>query len=233
MGNIHQNHFPNESNAYRKKRDELLNEEIKLRKKLEEIASLRRALPLGGTLKENYVFEEGAIDLSDNTSIKQTRFSELFSEGKNSLIIYSFMFGPESETPCPACTSILDSFNGIAPHVMDRVNFVVVAKASIQKIRTWASARSWHNLRLLSSSNNSYNADYFAENPDWGQMPAINVFNKTDDVISHFYNTELLYAPPEEGQHPRHADPVWPLWNLFDMTPEGRGTDWGPKYSYD
>lgn len=228
MSKIHQNRFPNESNAYRDSRDELLVAEMALRKQYEQVAELRRALPTGGMLKEDYIFEE----LVQN-SIQQSNLSTLFSPGKNSLIIYSFMFAPEAEKPCPACTSILDSFNGIAPHVMDRVNFAVVAKAPIQKVTSWGSNRGWRNLRLLSSANNTYNTDYFAENEDSGQVPAINVFNKTESGIYHFYNTELLYAPAEDGQHPRHADPVWPLWNLFDLTPEGRGIDWGPKYTYE
>jgi predicted dithiol-disulfide oxidoreductase (DUF899 family) len=130
------------------------------------------------------------------------------------------------------CTSILDSFNGAAPHVRDRVNFVVVARAPIEKMRDWARSRHWTNLRLLSSGKNSYNADYFAESPKSGQMPAINVFTKRDDGIYHTYNTELYYVPAEPGQHPRHADLLWPLWNIFDLTPDGRGTDWWPKYSY-
>jgi predicted dithiol-disulfide oxidoreductase (DUF899 family) len=232
MGNYHDNQFPGESDTYRQSRDELLQAEMDLRKQIEAVSALRRRLPAGGTVKEDYIFEESTNDLSDCDTVKQTRFSELFAPDKNSLIIYSFMFAPEAETPCPACTSILDSFNGISPHVSDRVNFAVVAKAPLNKIREWAKDRGWNNLRLLSSGNNTYNTDYFAENDEWGQMPAINVLDKTEDGIYHFYNTELLYAPSEEGQHPRHADPFWPLWNLFDITPEGRGTDWFPKYSY-
>jgi len=233
MGNYHDNKFPGESDAYRQSRDELLESEIALRRQNEKVANQRRQLPQGGILKEDYVFEEGAKYLSDTEIIRKTIFSELFAPEKDSLVIYSFMFAPDADTPCPACTSILDSFNGISPHVSDRVNFAVVAKAPLNKIREWARGRGWNNLRLLSSGNNTYNTDYFAENDEWGQMPAINVFNKTDDDIYHFYNTELLYAPSEDGQHPRHADPFWPLWNLFDITPEGRGTDWFPKYSYD
>lgn len=84
----------------------------------------------------------------------------------------------------------------------------------------------------MSSGNNTYNADYFAETADGAQMPAINVFRKTDHGIFHFYSAELLYAPTEAGQNPRHADLIWPLWNLFDLTPDGRGVDWFPKYSY-
>jgi predicted dithiol-disulfide oxidoreductase (DUF899 family) len=107
----------------------------------------------------------------------------------------------------------------------------VVAKAPIDRIRERARERGWNNLRLLSSSHNTYNRDYFAESNERGQMPAINVFQKTNDQIYHFYNSELLYAPTEPGQDPRHVDLIWPIWNLFDLTPQGRG-DWRPKLSY-
>lgn len=232
MGKFHEKRFPGESKTYRAARNKLLEAEMKLRKQLEEVAALRRQLPRGGKVKEDYLFEEGAPDLSDQSTVRQTRLSELFEAGKNSLIIYSFMFAPESEKPCPMCTSVLDGLNGSALHVGDRVNLAVVAKAPIQKIRDWARGRGWRNLRLLSSGKNTYNRDYFAEGDEWGQMPAINVFHKAKEGICHFYNAELLYAPSAKGQHPRHADLIWPLWNLFDLTPEGRGTDWYPKFSY-
>lgn len=233
MGRFHDKSFPGESEAYREARDALLAAEMDLRRQMESVAALRRKLPLGGKLKEDYIFEEGARDLSDLETIKRTRFSELFAPGKDSLILYSFMYALDADTPCPMCTSILDGLNGNAPHVQDRVNLAVVAKAPIRKIRSWAKGRNWHNLRLLSSGNNAYNGDYFAEGAEWGQMPALNVFRRRDGGIYHFYNAELLYAPHEEGQHPRHVDLIWPLWNLFDLTPVGRGTDWYPKFSYD
>jgi predicted dithiol-disulfide oxidoreductase (DUF899 family) len=233
MGKFHQKQFPGEGEAYRKARDELLQMEIDLRKRIEEVAAFRRTLPLGGKLKDEYVFEEGAVDLADQVTVKQTRFSELFAKGKQSLIIYSFMYAPEADKPCPMCTSILDGLNGNSPHVNNRVNFAVIAKAPIQKIRSWALSRGWKNLRLLSSLKNTYNADYFAENSEGSQLPALNVFQKTAEGIYHFYNTELLYVPPEKGQNPRHVDLIWPLWNLFDLTPEGRGTSWFPKFSYE
>jgi predicted dithiol-disulfide oxidoreductase (DUF899 family) len=232
MKYYHGNRFPGENDTYRKARYGLLEKEIELRKNLEEVAKLRRSLPFGGKIKKDYIFEEGAFDLSDMHTVKDIRFSELFSKGKDSLIIYSFMYPSDSSTPCPMCTSVLDGLNGIIPHARERVNLVVVAKASIQKIRSWASERGWTNLRLLSSGKNSYNADYFAENAEWGQMPAINVFQKTKNGIYHFYNAELLYTPMENGQETRHADLIWPLWNLFDLTPYGRGADWHPKLSY-
>ncbi len=134
---------------------------------------------------------------------------------------------------CPSCTSILDVLGGQLPHVTDRVNFTVVAKAAINDIRAWARKRGWRHLRLLSSRNNSYNRDYLGETEDWGQVPSLNVFRKTDDGIYHSYNTEMLFARTEEDQEPRHVDLIWPLWNLFDLTPEGRGTDWHPRFDYD
>ncbi len=233
MGKFHSKEFPGEGETYRGARDELLEAEMKLRKHLEEVAALRRQLPRGGKVKEDYLFEEGAPDLSDQSIVRQTKLSELFEAGKNSLIIYSFMFAPDSEKPCPMCTSVLDSLNGSGLHVRDRVNFAVVAKAPVHKIRDWARGRGWKNLRLLSSGKNTYNRDYFAEGDQGGQMPAINVFQKSEEGIYHFYNAELFYVPAEKGQHPRHADLIWPLWNLFDLTPDGRGTDWYPRYSYD
>ena len=232
MGAFHNKNFPNESEEYRKKRDDLLKSEIALRKQIEEVARQRRELPLGGKIKEDYVFEEGAIDLSDDQSIKRVSFSELFEDGKKSLFIYSFMFVPGASQPCTSCNSILDGLNGQARHIKDRVNFAVVAKAPIDQLRTWARERGWDGLRLLSSYNNTYNTDYGAEDPKGNQWPAANVFCRNDDGIYHFYNTELLYGPTEEGQNQRHVDMIWPLWNVLDMTPKGRGTDWYPKHSY-
>ena len=230
---FHDKRFPGESEAYRRARDALLARERELRRENEEVAALRRDLPLGGKLKEDYVFEEGAADPLDRGTAVQTRFSELFGEGKRALVIYSFMYGTGSETPCPMCTALLDSLDGSAPHIGDRVSLAVVARAAIGKVSDWATSRGWRNLRLLSSADNAYNVDYFAEAPDGAQLPAINVFRRTKEGISHSYNAELFHIPPEPGQHPRHADLIWPLWNVFDLTPDGRGTDWFPKTSYD
>jgi len=232
MGQFHAIKFPGETEAYRHKRDQLLDAEINLRKQIEHVAALRRQLPQGGLLKEDYVFTESAGDLSNHSTTKQTKLSELFAAGKNTLVIYSFMFAPDWEKACPSCSSILDGIDGGAQHVYAKVNFAVVAKAPIEKIREWARGRGWSKLRLLSSQGNSYNRDYFAESDQRGQMPALNVFQKANQQIHHFYNSELLYAPTEPDQDPRHVDLIWPMWNLFDMTPEGRGRDWRPKHSY-
>ena len=232
MGQHHVDRFPGESDDYRAARDALLGAERALRQQIEAVAAQRRGLPLGGALKENYAFEEGAADLDDRDTVTRTRLSELFAPGKDNLVVYSFMYAPDGD-PCPMCTTFLDSLNGTAQHIGDRVNLVVVAKAPIAVIRGWARGRGWHNLRLLSSGNTTYNTDYIAERDGTSQIPILNVFRKTGDGIFHAYATELLYAPAEGGQHNRHIDMMWPLWNFFDLTPEGRGTDWWPQLSYE
>jgi predicted dithiol-disulfide oxidoreductase (DUF899 family) len=228
----HPNRFPGESEAYRKARNELLEAEIALRRNIESVAALRRKLPLGGALKEDYVFEEGPLGLSESQELRRTRLSELFHPGKDTLAIYSYMFGPKMQAPCVSCTSILDSLNGASPHVTQRINFVAVAKSPTARIRTVARERGWNHLRLLSSAGNTYNLDYHGEDAKGDQLPSLNVFVRRDGKIHHSYHTELLFAPSEPGQDGRHVDMIWPLWNLFDFTPEGRGKDWYPKLKY-
>ena len=161
--------------------------------------------------------------------------------GKNSLAIYSFMFprspqdgrpGPSAgsasrltleESPCPSCTALLDQLDGAAEHVAQRLNFVVAAKTPLPRLLAFAEERGWRRLRLLSSANNSYNRDYFGETADGIQQPMLNVFHRDDSGVRHFWGAELLYAPTDPGQDPRHVGTLEPLWNLFDLTPEGRG----------
>ena len=131
------------------------------------------------------------------------------------------------------CTSMLDSLDGAAKHAGQRVDLVVVAKSPIQRIRAFARERGWRNLRLLSSANTSYNRDYHGENEQGAQTPALNVFTRKDGRIRHTWSSELMFAPEDPGQNARHVDLMWPLWNLFDYTPEGRGKDWYPRLAYD
>ena len=215
--------FPGEDASYRDARDKLLEAEMQLRKQLESVAALRRKLPSGGRIPQDYVFDE------DNG---QVLFSQLFKSETPTLMVYNFMFGPAMSQACTSCTSILDGLNGMAPHVLDRVPLVVVAKSPMPRIREFAKERGWTNLRLVSSAHNTYNLDYHGELENGSQMPMLNVFIKRGDAIHHFYRTELLYAPVEQGQDARHVDLVWPLWNLFDLTPEVRGKQWYPKLRY-
>lgn len=221
-------HFPNESRAYRKARDQLLKAEVKLRREVEAVAKLRRKLPLGGEVPEDFVFEEQA----DVIGIRKIRLSQLFAPGKDTLILYSYMYSQSMQNPCPMCTSIVDSLEGAADHVNQRVNLAIVAKSPLPRIMTFARNRGWRHLRFLSSADNSYNRLYHGENAEGRQTPAMNVFVKKDGQVRHFWSSELMFAKADKGQAPRHVDMIWPLWNLLDLTPEGRGTDWLPKISY-
>lgn len=215
------NHFPNEKPKYRAARKKLLKAELALRKQVEQVAALRRKLPGGGEVPEDYPFEaeQGKV-----------RLSELFVNG-NTLVAYSFMFGPAMAKPCPMCTAFLDGLNGNAMHIAQRTNLAVIAKSPLERILEFARSRGWSKLKLLSSQNNHYNRDYHAETDDGAQMPILNVFRK-DKAVRHFYATEMLFAQDEKGQNARHIDLMWPLWNVLDVTPEGRGKDWYPKLQY-
>jgi predicted dithiol-disulfide oxidoreductase (DUF899 family) len=213
-----------------------LEAEAGLRRAIEQVAVQRRALPAGGVVPDDYRFEEAA----DGTEV---RFSELFAPGKDTLVIYSFMFprysgdtrpGPAegetarlslAETPCASCTSILDSLDGAAPHLAQGLNLAVIAKSAPDRIRNFARERGWRHLRLLSSRSNAYNRDYHAETPEGEQMPIVNVFLRDGDQFRHTWASELMYAPRDPGMEPRHVDSIWPIWNLLDMTPGGRGTE--------
>jgi predicted dithiol-disulfide oxidoreductase (DUF899 family) len=218
-----QDRFPNESVEYRRARDRLLEAEIALRRQIEAVAAQRRALPPGGEVPEDYVFEEGE-------DAHPVRMSQLFA-GKPTLIAYSFMYGPKVDHACPNCTSILDALDGEAQHVTQRVGLVVIAKSPIARIRAHARQRGWRSLRLLSSAANSYNADYHGENAQGGQTSALNVFTLKNGVVRHSFGAELHNGPSDPGQDPRHVDSIWPLWSLLDFTPEGRG-DFRPKLQY-
>lgn len=228
---LHDRRYPGEDQAYRAARNTLLSAELELRRKIEEVAALRRALPAGGAVAEDYVFEEGGSDLADRETVRKVRMSELFLRG-DTLIAYSFMYGPKAKAACPMCTSMLDGLNGNATHVAQRTNLVVIARSPIARIREHARQRGWSSLRLLSSAGNDYNRAYFAESPDGEQFPALNVFVRRGGAIHHFWGAELFFVPSEPGQNPRHVDSIWPLWNVLDLTPEGRGEGWYPRLDY-
>ncbi len=218
---LHPVRFPGETEAYRDARNALLLAERDLRDRMESVAARRRRLPLGGRVKEDYTFDGPTGPV---------RLSGLFSSGTGSLIVYSFMYGPTAAQACPMCTSFLDGLDRYAPHVTRRVALAVVARSPIERILAHAATRGWERLRLLSSAGNTYNADYAAETPDGGQLPACNVFTRTPEGIFHFWAAELLYV--RGPGHPRHVDLLWPIWSFFDLTPEGRG-DWMPELAYD
>jgi predicted dithiol-disulfide oxidoreductase (DUF899 family) len=234
---LHHLAMPGESADYRVARNKLLAEEMALRRQIESVAALRRALPAGGAVAQDYVFDadDGPLKLSD-----------LFKQGMDTLAIYSFMYGPEAKLPCTGCTHFLDGLEGMVQHITRRINLAVVAKSPLPRLLSLARARGWRTLPLLSTHGNTYDRDYFGDSsglPDavlkqqefkageeW-DMPMLNVFQQRGKVISHFWGSEMLYVPSEPGQEYRHNDALDSLWNMLDLTPVGRG-DFHPQLSY-
>ena len=200
--------YPNESREYRDARDALLKDEQDLVARVKALAAKRRTLPPGGELKEDYVFQwasEGKVG-------QRVKFSELFGD-KSTLLIYSFMFGPSWDNPCPSCTSLMDVFDRSWYQVSRNAAFVAIAKAPAAKINAWATPRGWTQIPLLSGFESTYQADYKCQDSDEMQQPVMHVFRKQGGKILHFWGTESTS---------NHVDTVWPYWNLMDFTPEGR-----------
>jgi predicted dithiol-disulfide oxidoreductase (DUF899 family) len=240
--NLQHLHFPGETATYRAARNALLQEEMALRRQIERVSAQRRALPPGGVVAQDYVFE-GLRPDGNPTRIK---LSELFLAGQDSVALYSFMYGPERQSPCPGCTHWLDSMDGVMRHSPQRIGVYIVAKSPLPRLLAFARQRGWNHLIFLATAGNDYDRDYFGDSSglepamreqqdfkdgkEW-DMPMLNVFQREAGLVRHFWGSEMLYVPMDEGQDYRHNDLLDPLWNLFDLTPEGRGR-FQPKLSY-
>ena len=201
--------YPNESKEYRAARAALLKDEQELVDKVKSVAEKRRKLPLGGELKEDYEFQWA----NDGKVGKSVKFFELFAD-KNTLLLYSWMFGPSWDKPCPSCTSLMDGFDRTWYQVSQHAAFAAIAKAPAERINAWAKERGWLQIWLVSGSQSPFQSDYKCQgDSDDMQLPVMHVFQKRDGKVFHFWGTELPA---------NHVDTVWPYWNLMDFTPEGR-----------
>ena len=216
--------FPNESAVYRGARQALLAEEIELRRHIERVAEQRRALPPGGEVTGDYRFvgEHGETD-----------FAGLFGD-KQTLAVYSYMFGPQRERPCPMCTSLLSAWDGEARDVEQNVALAVVARSPVERLLAFKRNRGWRDLKLYSDANEHYSRDYLAIDADGGDgdSAAFNVFTRRDGVIRHFWSGEMGFETADPGQDPRGAPDLMPLWTILDCTPEGRRPTWYPSLEY-
>ena len=209
--------FPNESAEYRVARNKLLAEEIELRRAIERVAAQRRELPSGGEIPKDFEFsgEQGTV-----------RLSELFGD-KDTLLVYSMMYGPLRKGPCPMCTSFLNSWNGTAMNLRQRVAVVVTARSPIDRLAQYKAQRGYTNLPFVSDLSGDYTRTYV--NPDDADVPGFSVFVRRDGKIHHFYSGEMSGEMADSGQDPRGAPDADPLWLMLDMTPGGRGGKWYPE----
>jgi predicted dithiol-disulfide oxidoreductase (DUF899 family) len=220
--------FATESPEYRKLRNELVEAEIALKDHRERVAALRRQLPLD-TVMQDYEFHEGPADLNQNTPVQPIRLSQLFDKPDQPLVVYQYMFGGAQKRPCPSCTMWVDGFNGVANHLRQTMNFAIIAQASVADLRDWAKQRGWHALRLVSSEGTDFKTFLGYQDAEGRQNPGVSVFKKLPDgTVRHFYSCS---AKMSDEVKLRGIDLLSPVWNLLDLTPDGRG-NWDPKLNY-
>ena len=211
---------PNESNEYRHARDELLAEEIELRRHIERVAAQRRALPPGGIVPKDYAF------VGENGHVS---FSSLFGD-KQTLAVYSYMYGPKRAQPCPMCSSLMAAWDGESLDVEQRIALVMVARSPIERLLAVKKERGWQHLRLYADMDGDFTRDYVSA--DDADMAGFNVFTRRDGSVRHFWSGEMGGGTADPGQDPRGAPDLMPLWTILDNTPEGRGADWYPSLNY-
>lgn len=229
-GTFRQTNLDNEPQEYLLKREELRLAEIELRAQRERVAELRRKLPQGPAVQD-YLFEEGPSSLgSGDTPVRKVRLSQLFTKPRRSVVLYQFMYGKKQTKPCPMCTALIDALNGVANHIAQNVDLAIVAAADPSALRSHARQRGWDRLRLLSAGSSTFKYDFGSEDKEGNQDSAISVFTRDDDgTVRHSYTGHpWLDADLNE----RGLDELVPIWNVMDLTRQGRG-DFYAKLDYD
>ena len=219
-----------ESDEYRERREELRRAEIELIEHGERVAAMRRALP-DGSVVEDYVFLEGPRDLdAGDTPVREVRLSELFTGPDRALVVYHLMYGKAQTSACPMCTMWIDGFNGVAHHVEQNADLVVVAAADPAELRAHARDRGWNRLRLLSCGHNSFKFDLRSEDGDGSQDSTVSVFRRDGSgAVRHVYTAHPWVS---DQMRERGIDQLCATWHLLDLTPHGRG-DWYSQLSYE
>ncbi len=219
----------NESAEYVAAREQLRIAEIELMRERERVAEMRRSLPPGPVV-DDYVFLEGPRALDDGDApVSTVRLSELFTRPDRPLVVYHLMYGKAQTDPCPMCTQWIDGFNGIAHHLEQNVDLVVVAAADPVALRAHARKRGWTRLRLLSCGDSTFKHDLGSEEDDGSQDSTVSVFVRDDDgTVRHTYTAHpSMSADVRE----RGIDLLCATWHLLDLTPRGRG-EWYSSLSY-
>ena len=214
--------YPNDSAEYREARVALLAEEVELRRHIERVAAQRRALPPGGEARDYRFKDEDG---------KTVSLAGLFG-GHDTLVIYFWMYGPERERPCPMCTSFLGSLDIPVRDISQRIAMAVIGRSPVERQLAFARERGWSNLKFYATVGDDFARDYRGLAPDGSEWPALDVWVRCDGKVLHFWGSELG-GTADPGQDARGAPDPTPLWNILDLTPAGRGTDWFPALAYD
>lgn len=205
----------------------LLEREKELTRRRDAVNVLRRQLPMV-RVEKHYRFEGpgGTVPLL-----------ALF-EGARQLIVYHFMFDPEWEEGCPACSFLVDNI-GHPSHLRARsTRLVLVSRAPLEKILPFKARMGW-SVPWVSSFGNDFNYDFHVtmdeavapveynyrskaelleRGESWfteGESHGVSVFLRQSDAVFHTYSA---YA--------RGAEFLLGTYNYLDLTPLGRQEDW-------
>jgi predicted dithiol-disulfide oxidoreductase (DUF899 family) len=213
--------YPNDSAAYRRARTALLAEEIELRRHVERVAAQRRELPVGG--------EPPPYRFRDENG-RTVGLDHLFGD-HDTLVTYFWMYGPERERPCPMCTAFLGALDVPVRDIAQKVAFAVLGRSPVARQLAFARERGWRNLPFYETVGDDFARDYRGLAPDGSEWPALDVWVRREGRVHHFWAPELAETA-DPGQDPRLAVDPTPLWNILDLTPAGRGSDWYPRLEY-
>ena len=214
--------YPGDSDEYRKARTALLAEEIELRRHIGRVAAQRRALPAGGEAKGyRFVNEEG----------KEIGLADLFGR-HDTLVSYFWMYGPQRPRPCPMCTAFINSLEAAARDLDQRVALAVIGRSPLSRQLAFARERGWRFLKFYTTIGDDFPTDYRGLAPDGTEWPMLDVWTRQGTTVRHFWGSEMGSETADPGEDPRNAPDPEALWNMLDLTPGGRGTDWYPKLEY-
>jgi predicted dithiol-disulfide oxidoreductase (DUF899 family) len=201
---------------------ELLKEEKELTRRSDALARWRQDLPWV-KVDKNYVFDApgGKVTLAD-----------LFA-GRNQLVIYHFMFGPDWQEGCPSCSFVSDHFDGALPHLAARdVTMAVVSRAPLAKIEEFKKRMDWR-FKWVSSYGGDFNTDFhvsFSEEElaqgkvDYNytmqefpsaEAPGLSIFYK--DAAGDVFHTYSTYG--------RGLEALMSTYRILDLVPKGRDED--------
>ncbi|HVI98863.1 MAG TPA: DUF899 family protein [Sphingomonas sp.] len=221
MAEAHPTRWPGESADYRRARTDLLAEEIELRRQIQRVAEHRRALPPGPEAKDyRFLDAEG----------RELGLADLFGR-HHTLFTYFWMYGPERERPCPMCTSFVGSLDLPAPDIEQRLALAIVGRSPVSRQLAFARERGWTHLDFYQTVGDDFGRDIGALTDD-GEGAAVLMWRRDGDKVRLFWAAEGGPETADPGFDPHLAPDPTPLWNVLDMTPEGRGTDWYPSLDY-
>lgn len=215
--------FSGESAAYHQARQELLAEEIELRRHMTRVAAQRQSLPPGPVIETDYRFED--------ESGREVGLIDLFGT-HDTLVTYFWMYGPQRERPCPMCTNLLGSVNGNAVDIAQRMSLKILGRSTVARQQAFAQERGWQGLDFVQTVGDDYAKDLGILHEDGSEDPSIVVYRRDGDQVRLFWTSGMSKELADPGQDPRDAPDLAALWNVLDLTPEGRGKDWYPKLSY-